>query len=291
MVYALSTSTQPPAQMSGAETDAAAISLWLKAASSRGSARSQHTIDSYRRTAATLPQKPLNAITLTDLLDWQTAQTGKPSSVAVRTAHVKSLFSFLNEVGYLHLNVAKLLPRPQVADERHQRTPSKDEVHAVLEVCRTPRERALVSVLYSSGARISEVLGLTWLDVQPLDDGRCVLHLQGKGGKKRAVTISATAYNLLAAQRTDAEYCFATRTGRQWTREQAARSVKAIVGRLSSDHIHHISPHSFRHGHASHSLAAGATVADVSAQLGHSDVKVTSVYLQPSSPSSAFLDI
>lgn len=144
------------------------------------------------------------------------------------------------------------------------------------------RDRALVELLYSTGARVSEVTGL---DVDDLDREERLVLLRGKGGKERIVPLGRPACEAVGAYLVRARPSLATRGG-------PALFVNARGGRLSRQTLWNvvgaaarraglsqdISPHSFRHSFATHLLDGGADIRVVQELLGHSSVTTTQVY-------------
>jgi integrase/recombinase XerD len=171
-----------------------------------------------------------------------------------------------------------------------RRLPRPLSVEQVLRLIETPdpqrarglRDRAMLSLMYASGLRVSELLGLKLRDV---DLARGVLAAYGKGGKRRLVPIGEVALQHLeahlvaqpAARRLAAEgWVFHRPSGKPWTRQmvwklvsQHARSA-GIPGRVH--------PHRLRHSFATHLLAGGADLRSVQTLLGHSDIVTTEIY-------------
>lgn len=146
------------------------------------------------------------------------------------------------------------------------------------------RDRALLEVLYGSGARISEAVGL---DVDDLDLSRGLVRVRGKGGKERIVPIGAPAVAAVEAylvrvrpelarrgRGTAAVFC--NLRGGRLSRQSAwaALRVAAERGSLAA----HISPHTLRHSFATHLLEGGADVRVVQELLGHASVTTTQIY-------------
>jgi integrase/recombinase XerD len=146
------------------------------------------------------------------------------------------------------------------------------------------RDRALVEVLYGSGARISEAVGL---DVDDLDLARGLVRLRGKGGKERIVPIGRPAVAAVEAylvrvrpdlarrgRGTPAAFCNLRggRLSRQsaWTVLQVAAERAGLAA--------HVSPHTLRHSFATHLLEGGADVRVVQELLGHASVTTTQIY-------------
>ena len=145
------------------------------------------------------------------------------------------------------------------------------------------RDRALLELLYATGARISEVVSL---DLDDLLDPTLV-RLFGKGSKERVVPVGRYAQQALAAYLTRCRpglvaagrgtpALFLNQRGGRLTRQSAWSIIAAAaeVAKLSS----HVSPHTFRHSFATHLLEGGADVRVVQELLGHSSVATTQIY-------------
>lgn len=146
------------------------------------------------------------------------------------------------------------------------------------------RDRALLELLYGTGARISEAVGL---DVDDLDADSATVHLHGKGGKERIVPIGSYARDAVAA------YVVRARPGLAASgRGTPALFLNARGGRLSRQSAWtvlrnaaeranvrvSVSPHTLRHSYATHLLDGGADVRVVQELLGHASVTTTQVY-------------
>ena len=144
-------------------------------------------------------------------------------------------------------------------------------------------------MLYGTGARISEVVGLSLLDLTG-DDG--LLRVFGKGSKERVVPIGGPARMALDrwlgprgrphmepkqfARRTDAEAVFLNVRGARLSRQGAWAAVRARAGRVGLGDA--VSPHVLRHSCASHMLAHGADIRVVQEVLGHVSIATTQIY-------------
>ena len=264
------------ANFSGAESDEHLIKLWISTV-----ARSEATARAYRGNAAAFTQamaKPLARVTLADLDQWATELTGAPRTRAQRVNSIKSLFTFAHRCGYLQFNVGAALRAPSTPTDVMARILTEQETIRLLDAPTSPRDRALLRFLYSSGCRIAEAMALNWQNIQPSPHGP-VVSILGKGGKWRYVTVSqGTADELLALRGDVADDApvFTTSEGRMTTRtgarivEQAAEAAKIKKA---------VSPHWLRHCCASHSLDRGAPLHTVQASLGHSSVTTTERYL------------
>ncbi len=148
------------------------------------------------------------------------------------------------------------------------------------------RDRALLELLYSTGARISEAVGLDVDDVDATD--RSVL-LAGKGGKQRLVPIGRPALATLDAYRVRARPGLAARgrgtpalflnaRGARLSRQSAWASLREAAERAGITSA--VSPHTLRHSFATHLLDGGADVRVVQELLGHASVTTTQIYTQ-----------
>jgi integrase/recombinase XerD len=212
------------------------------------------------------------------------ATSAARSVVAVRGLHRFALRERLVEADVAHE------VRPPTPAKRLPKAIAVDEVERLIEAAgidQTPlaiRDRALVELLYGTGARISEVVGL---DVDDLDlDGGTVL-LSGKGGKQRRVPLgsfaakAADAYLVrvrpgLAATGTGSPRLLLNSRGGSLSRQSAWTLLRTAAERAGLAST--ISPHTLRHSFATHLLEGGADVRVVQELLGHSSVTTTQIY-------------
>jgi integrase/recombinase XerD len=180
--------------------------------------------------------------------------------------------------------------RPPSAPRRLPKALPVDDIERLLAATgdgRTPKElrdRALLEVLYGTGARISEAVGL---DVDDLRTGESVLRLSGKGGKERVVPVGRFALQALDAYLVRGRPALAHRGGAsgalflnnrggRLSRQSAWTVLRAAAERakISGD----VSPHTLRHSFATHLLDGGADVRVVQELLGHASVTTTQIY-------------
>ncbi|AJK68791.1 site-specific tyrosine recombinase XerD [Corynebacterium marinum] len=145
------------------------------------------------------------------------------------------------------------------------------------------RDKALLELLYGTGARISEVTGLLVDDVVDCDG---ILRITGKGGKQRLVPVGSKALEAVDSYLVRARPAFArgrshalllnTRGG-ALSRQSAWAVLKTAAQRAGLDPAR-ISPHTLRHSYATHLLEGGADVRVVQELLGHSSVTTTQIY-------------
>lgn len=215
-----------------------------------------------------------------------------PASQCVRLACIKSLLSFGNRLGFLPVNAGVTVSLKAPICARHERILSESDLHKLLLSESKPRNKALLTVLYASGCRLSEVLALRWRDVQQRDEAGQISVL-GKGGKVRSVLLPASTWRLIVALPNagpDA-VIFAGPGGRRLDSTSGHRIVKAAARRAGLSDL--VSAHWLRHAHASHSLDRGAPLSLVQSTLGHSSIATTGRYLhsRPGDSSGRYLGL
>lgn len=209
------------------------------------------------------------------------------ASVARGLCALRMLFRHLTAEGRIERDPASLLSAPVL---RHAlpRALTVDEVERLLAApsgasWQDQRDRALLEVLYATGARVSEACGLLTDGLEP---NLRVLRLFGKGSKMRLVPIGERAREALtrwlehgrrrvpgsAARRE----VFLTHRGAPLDRTNAWRRVKAAA--LRADLHVHITPHTLRHSFATHMIEGGADLRSVQEMLGHASVQTTEIY-------------
>jgi integrase/recombinase XerD len=225
------------------------------------------------------------------------AQGLAQSTRARRLSAIRQLFRFAHDEGWRADNPAIRLKGPG-ASKRLPKTLALDEVDRLLEAARnrgrSPGERlrncALVELLYATGMRVSELVGLPVAAAR--GDPKMIL-VRGKGGKERMVPLSAPARAALAAwlAHRDAAEEEARRAGKppsralfpgpgaegHLTRQRFYLLIKeiAVLGGVDPAKV---TPHTLRHAFATHLLAGGADLRVIQTLLGHADVATTEIY-------------
>ena len=209
------------------------------------------------------------------------------SSAARFVAAVRSFYRFLHLSGRLAGNPAGDLqpPRKMSSLPRFLSADQVDRLLAAPDVttARGLRDRALIEVLYASGLRVSELVGLRLTDIRP-DEGW--LQCLGKGRKPRLVPLGDEAASWLRRYLAESRPRFARREtpwlflnargGGRLTRGGFWKILKAH-GR-SAGITSALSPHVIRHSFATHLLERGADLRAIQAMLGHADLSTTQIY-------------
>ena len=216
---------------------------------------------------------------------------------ARRLSSIRQMFRFANEEGWRSDNPALRITGPG-ASKSLPKTLSQDEVGRLLDAARTKgrtegdrlRNCALVELLYATGMRVSELVGLPVAAVR--GDPRMIL-VRGKGDKERMVPLSAPARSALAAwlvQR-DSDEAAARKAGKPALK--ALFPGPGVEGHLTRQHFYllikeiavlggvdpaKVTPHTLRHAFATHLLAGGADLRVIQTLLGHADVATTEIY-------------
>jgi site-specific recombinase XerD len=170
---------------------------------------------------------------------------------------------------------------------------SREEIQAILDAPDTgtwcgQRDRALLTTLYNTGARVSEVLGLTAKDL--ILEGTPAVHIHGKGRKQRSVPLWRSTASLLRSWKRQLntpganDYLFPNSRGTAMTRSNAAQRLSLAVAQAARNHprlkTHTVSPHSIRHSTALHLLQSGVDITVIAIWLGHENPSTTHMYIE-----------
>ncbi|MGM0380685.1 MAG: tyrosine-type recombinase/integrase [bacterium] len=219
---------------------------------------------------------------LKQYLGWLREQGLAGSTVERKVATLRAFYSFLVKRQFREDNPAGDLT---FRDRRRQLPTvwSENEIEKFLELPDTStgsgrRDRAIFEVLYSTGARVSEAVGLDWGDYAREKNQ---LKLLGKGGDERVVPLGPPAVQALEgyARKVDTdpdEPMFKNSRGERLS----TRGVRYLVDKYSArcSVSKSISPHVFRHSCATHMLNRGANLRVVQELLGHTNISTTQVY-------------
>ena len=220
-------------------------------------------------------------------LAWRFARRTQPRSAARYTSALKRFYRYLLRENLVagdptvNLDSPKL-PRPL------PKSLTESEVESLLAAPETDtplglRDRAMLEVLYATGLRVSELVGLK-LTAVSIDAG--VLRVTGKGNKERLVPLGEEAVNwvrrYLAEARPmvmgarQAEQVFVTARGAAMTRQAFWYVIKRRA--QTAGLVRPLSPHTLRHAFATHLLNHGADLRVVQMLLGHADISTTQIY-------------
>lgn len=264
-------------------TDQELIDLWLGARPP--ATRAAYTRDLQLFQAAV--SKPLADVRGEDLARFAIGLQGSKATQARRIASVKSLFGFGVRLGLLAANPTLVVRCPRAEGAVHERILTEEEVTLVIQEATPGRDRCLVRTLYLAGLRITEALGLRFVDV-----GKRWLTVRGKGSRTRTVVVPVDLVNDLRGLRwqtdPDEAHVFKGEHGRVIS----GRYARRMIGVASEEAIGRpICPHFLRHTHATVALEKGAPIHLVQNSLGHRSLATTAMYLhvRPNQGSSQYL--
>ena len=213
------------------------------------------------------------------------------SSIARNIISIRSYFTYLAKEH--KFNNPSLNFKPPKIGKRLPKALTIDQVMSMLNIAGTDlissRDKALVELLYATGARVSELINLNTLDISTFDSeagSTTTVKLKGKGGKERVVPIGSYAVaavnDYLVRSRptllkvSTQKALFLNQRGGRLSRQSAWNLVANAAQRAGlSDQV---TPHSMRHSFATHLLDGGADIRVVQELLGHSSVTTTQIY-------------
>lgn len=229
-------------------------------------------------------------------LAWRAGHGASASSTARALAAIRGLHRFaVDELGAADDPSAEV-GSPRVAPRLPRALPEEDVARLLDSIAgtdaRSRRDRAILEVLYGTGMRVGELVGL---DLADLGSDTGLVRVMGKGGKERLVPLTGEAADALArwlgrdgrprlvpgrwARRGDGEAVFLNLRGGRITRQGvwAVLTRRAATVGLEGDG-RHVHPHVLRHSCATHMLAHGADIRVVQELLGHASVATTQLY-------------
>jgi integrase/recombinase XerC len=273
-----------------AMTPAGVADLWLARLAGERHA-SPHTVAGYRRDLAKL----LRYMTAERLVSFESLDANRmrtfiaaehraglaPKSLQRLLSSCRSLFRQLHREGLMTHDPLLGVRGPKVRRKLPQ-VLDVDEAGALVEIDSggklAVRDRAMLELFYSSGLRLSELVGLRWLDLN-LEEGE--VRVLGKGGKTRIVPVgrhAVAALRALGAERgmTAESPVFRGRGGAAINPRTIQLRMNALA--LQQGLPKHIHPHLLRHTFASHMLESSGDLRAVQELLGHADIATTQIY-------------
>ncbi|OBT07305.1 site-specific tyrosine recombinase XerD [Vibrio sp. UCD-FRSSP16_10] len=258
---------------------------------------SENTLASYRLDLSKLSQwlelnnSDLTSVSPDQLLEYQIWLADKnfaQSSRARMLSAMRRLFQYLYREKIRVDDPSTLLIRPKLP-KRLPKDISEQQVESLLDAPNTEdpielRDKAMLELLYATGLRVSELVGLT-MENMSLRQG--VVRVVGKGGKERLVPMGENAIDWIERFLThgrsilmgehSSDVVFPSKRSRQMTRQTFWHRIKyyAQIAGIDSDTL---SPHVMRHAFATHLLNYGADLRVVQMLLGHSDLSTTQIY-------------
>jgi integrase/recombinase XerC len=210
------------------------------------------------------------------------------STVARKLATLRSFYKFAVRRGYTRANPVAPIRTPK-QEKRLPRFLEVDQIEKLFNNCDTgtllgARDRAILEMLYSTGIRVSELVGLNVADI---DLGTSVVRVRGKGKKERVIPLDAGATKAVIhyldlrrnSHRTvkqDPDALFINKHGQRLSTRSVRRKLDKYLLEAGLDLS--VSPHTLRHSFATHMLQRGADLRSVQELLGHQSLSTTQIY-------------
>ena len=259
---------------------------------------SQNTRKSYERDL----EQYLTFLTEQHIKDWQAVdrvlilsflqqlqQSGKSSATIIRMVSSLIRFhQFLRQERFTDHDPMQHIDSPK-KQQKLPDTLSLSEVERLIETPDTKevlgiRDRAILEVMYATGLRVSELIGLQLKDLH-LSMG--LLQTTGKGDKERIVPLGDLAIQwietyleearpFLTRKHPEESHLFVNNHGKQLSRQGIWKNLKALVRKAGI--TKNVTPHTLRHSFATHLLENGADLRTVQELLGHADISTTQIY-------------
>lgn len=253
---------------------------------------SSHTITNYlidlrglRDFLSDEPLEDVDHLTLRRFLAHLKSRGYSKATMARKLASLRSFFKFLCRDGYLKFNPARAMRTPKL----DKKLPLFLGLGEMLKLLGAPscdtllglRDRAILETLYSTGIRVSELVGL---NIENVDFIGGVLKVYGKGKKERLTPIGDKALRVIRAYLDRRSLpvgggrnaLFLDKSGRRLLGQSVRGIVAKYIHRLSLKE--NISPHTLRHTFATHLLDRGADLRSVQELLGHLNLSTTQIY-------------
>lgn len=255
---------------------------------------SSHTLKNYqidlREFFNFLDKKDLEEVTYLDIRSFLAllkSRSYSKSSVARKLACLRSFFKFLTRENVLKTNPAVGIATPK----REKKLPLFLDPQEVTNLLEAPsknsweekRDKAILETLYSSGLRVSELVGLNHEDADFISG---LLRIRGKGKKERIVPIGQMAVRSIQdylerkpPKEADSGFkkpIYINRSGGRLTDRSIRRMILKYVKRIAINK--EVSPHTLRHSFATHMLDRGADLRSVQELLGHANLSTTQIY-------------
>jgi tyrosine recombinase XerC len=229
--------------------------------------------------------KRINHLLLRKFLAILRSRNYSRTTIVRKLASLRSFFKFLNQEGILELNPFEILRTPK----QTKKLPHFLSINDIDTLLKTPdeseifglRDKAILETLYSTGIRVSELVGLNEDDIDFYGE---MVKVQGKGKKERLVPIGSYAIKAIKEYISSKKKkafgknapLFLNKYGDRLSSRSVARSLDKYLKLTGINQT--TSPHTFRHSFATHMLDKGADLRSVQELLGHSNLSTTQIY-------------
>lgn len=227
------------------------------------------------------PVEEVNYITIRKFLALLRSHGYQKKTIARKVSTLRSFFKFLYREGYLKSNPISTVSTPKI----DKKLPIFLDVNSVVRLIESPnaknlyglRDRAIMEMLYSSGMRVSELVGLNLEDCDFIGG---VVKVMGKGRKERICPIGDKAFSVLREYLTKRskkdKALFLNKSDHRLHDRSVRRIIDKYIQKVSLKEK--ISPHTLRHSFATHLLERGADLRSIQELLGHKNLSTTQIY-------------
>lgn len=216
----------------------------------------------------------------------------RKSSIARKLSAIRTFFKYLNREGIVTTNPARLVATPRqekrlpvvITVDDAQRLMDAPEPRTSRDSACELRDKAILETLYSTGIRVSELIGMNRDDISPASEGSSagLIRIRGKGRKERIVPVGQRSLHAielyLKAQKKgkDSQAVFKGPAGNRLTARTVQRILEKYRKKLGL--LQKASPHTLRHTFATHMLESGADLRAIQEMLGHASLSTTQRY-------------
>lgn len=249
--------------------------------------RDLRKLEDYLRNQSIPEFTKVNTTNLNSYMLYLERNGSAPSSISRNIASIKAFYSYLRKKGSIERDPAENLKAPRV-EKKFPDILTVEEVDLLLcqpagRSAKELRDKAMLELLYATGIRVSELIGLKLADLNfHLDYIRCMIH-----GKERIIPFGAQAREALEnyvekareqlLKGTESEMLFVNCSGKPMSRQGFWKLIKLYGSRAGIQK--EITPHTLRHSFAAHLVENGADLKCVQEMLGHSDISTTQIYM------------
>ena len=228
-----------------------------------------------------MPVEKVDYLTLRRYLAKIREKEPKPRTIARKLSSLRSFLKFMTREGYLKVNPSTLLTTPKL-DKRLPQFLTEEEVTKFIEAPKLDndmgrRDRAILETLYSTGIRVSELVGL---DMDSIDFISNIVKVAGKGKKERLVPIGNRAIraiqDYIEKRKHKEKAVFLNKSGKRLSTRSVVNITEKYI-RMAGVR-EKLSPHALRHSFATHLLNRGADLRAVQELLGHVNLSTTQIY-------------
>ena len=257
---------------------------------------SEATLMNYRyhlNRFARFVQKRTTTITTTDIRDYLADLVAtrklKNSTLETEKSILKAFFGWLEEEEYIVKSPAKRI-RPTKTEKRVRRSLTLEELELMRDACRTPRERCMLELFFSTGVRLAE---LHRMNVSDFDWANNSVHVIGKGNKERVVYFSDKAkvhikkYLAIRGSFKDPALFITSKSPHA---RMGRRSIEIEIARIAerAGLDKRVFPHLLRHSFATQGAKSGMSLQALHDLLGHSSINTTMVYVDEDPETAAY---